>query len=140
MNECIFCSIVSGASEASIVYQDTVCTAFMDIVPITPGHVLIVPNQHAVTLEEMDESTASHLFGVAHKISKALRNTSIKCEGINIFIADGVAAGQEVLHVHLHVFARFADDGFCFPKCLASDNSPRRIELDTLAQHIQNKM
>lgn len=112
----------------------------MDITPITPGHVLIVPNHHAVTLEETDEATASHLFGVAHKISKALRLSAIKGEGINIFIADGVAAGQEVFHVHLHVFARFADDGFCFPKCLATNNAPSRSELNTLAQHIQNKM
>lgn len=112
----------------------------MDITPITVGHILIVPNQHAHIMEEVDETTASHLFAVAHRISKGLRSSSIKCDGINIFIADGVAAGQEVPHVHLHIFARYEDDGFCFPKCLATNNAPTRMELDDLALHIQSKM
>ncbi len=110
MNNCIFCEILSGKKPASIVYRDKRCTAFMDTKPINPGHVLIIPNEHAASLKEVKADTGGRIFQIAQKITHALYKSSIKCEGINFFLADGEAANQEIFHVHLHVFPRYHGD------------------------------
>ena len=111
MTHCIFCDIISGLAPASFVHQDDLCVAFMDIHPVNPGHVLVVPRSHAALLTELDEASAGHLMQVAQQVDAALRRTGLKCEGVNLFLADGRAAGQDVFHVHLHVFPRFHGDG-----------------------------
>jgi histidine triad (HIT) family protein len=109
---CIFCAIVAGVAEASVVYEDEVVVVFMDLNPVTPGHLLVVPRTHAVGLEDLDESSAGHVWAVAHRMAKALRRSGLRCEGINVFLADGEVAFQEIFHFHLHVFPRYAGDGF----------------------------
>ena len=110
--QCLFCAIVAGDTEASLVYADEVAVVFMDVNPVTPGHLLVVPRSHAVGLEDLDEDTSAHVWSLGHQMARALRRTSLRCEGINVFLADGEAAFQEVFHFHLHVFPRFAGDGF----------------------------
>jgi diadenosine tetraphosphate (Ap4A) HIT family hydrolase len=112
MAYCIFCDILAGKAPASLVYRDEQCVAFMDIQPITPGHLLVVPRQHAAHLANLDEEAGAHLFKIGQRLAAALRNSGLRCEGVNFFLADGHAAGQEVFHVHLHVFPRFSGDGF----------------------------
>lgn len=112
VGECVFCAIVQGRTEASIVHEDDAVTAFMDLRPVTPGHLLVVPKAHAVGLEDLDEALGTRVWAVAHRLARALRASHLRCEGINLFLADGRAAFQEVFHVHLHVFPRFAGDGF----------------------------
>ena len=84
--------------------------AFMDVRPLTPGHLLVVPRAHAANLEALDEDLWAHMFAVAHQLARALRNSAVPTEGVNFFLADGVAAGQEVFHVHLHLIARYHGD------------------------------
>jgi histidine triad (HIT) family protein len=108
---CIFCDILAGKAPADFVYQDESSAAFMDIRPINPGHVLVVPRIHAALLTELNRISVGHLMEVAQRIDTALRKSGIKCEAVNLFLADGGAAGQEVFHVHLHVIPRFASDG-----------------------------
>jgi histidine triad (HIT) family protein len=84
----------------------------MDIQLVNPGHMLIVPNHHAAFLADLDEDTGAQMFRVAQRLTKALRQSGVKCEGVNFFLADGEAAMQEVFHVHLHVFPRYVGDGF----------------------------
>ena len=110
--QCVFCAIVAGDTEASLVYADEVAVVFMDVNPVTPGHLLVVPRSHAVGLEDLDEDTSAHVWSLGHQMARALRRTSLRCEGITVFLADGEAAFQEVFHFHLHVFPRFAGDGF----------------------------
>lgn len=95
-----------------MVYEDEVAVVFMDLNPVTPGHLLVLPRSHAVGLEDLDEDTSAHVWSLGHRMARALRRTSLRCEGINVFLADGEAAFQEVFHVHLHVFPRFVGDGF----------------------------
>ena len=109
---CVFCDIIAGRTSASVVHRDERCIAFMDIRPVTPGHLLVVPLAHAASLADLDPATGGHLFVVAQKVAAAIRKSGLKAEGINLYLADGEGAGQEVLHVHLHVFPRFAGDGF----------------------------
>ena len=111
-DECIFCKLLTGTEPVSFVYRDNVCTAFMDIKPVNAGHVLVIPNEHASFMKDLDANVAAHLMRVAHKISASIRKSTLRCEGINLFLADGEAAMQEVFHVHLHILPRYKGDGF----------------------------
>ena len=77
-----------------------------------PGHLLVVPRHHQPSLAELDPRDGAQLFHVGQLAAAALRQSVLRCEGVNFFLADGAAAGQDVFHLHLHVFARSADDGF----------------------------
>ena len=83
----------------------------MDLHPITSGHLLVIPRVHASPLDELVELTGERMFTVGARMAGALRGSSIVTEGINLFLADGEAAGQEVFHAHLHVIPRFRSDG-----------------------------
>jgi diadenosine tetraphosphate (Ap4A) HIT family hydrolase len=109
---CIFCDIVAGRAPASLVYRDSTVCAFMDIRPINPGHLLVIPLRHSAGLAELDPATGGQLFQVGQRLAAALRTSGVRCEGIDFFLADGEAAGQEVFHVHLHVVPRYVGDGF----------------------------
>ncbi|MBA3945783.1 MAG: HIT family protein [Herpetosiphonaceae bacterium] len=140
MHDCIFCTIAAGKAPASIVYQDNACIAFLDIQPVNLGHLLVIPNAHATYLADLDEATGGHLFRVAQRLANSLRRSGLPCEGVNLFLADGEAAMQEVLHVHLHVFPRFAGDGFGLrfgPNYL---NKPERAVLDSAADQIRRAL
>jgi histidine triad (HIT) family protein len=108
----------------------------MDIQPVNAGHMLIIPTRHASSLAELDEESGAHMFRVAQRVAKALRNSGLKCEGVNLFLADGAAAGQEVFHVHLHVLPRYAGDGFGFRFGPQYGHRPTRTELDEIADKI----
>lgn len=112
MTDCIFCRLLAGEVPGTFVYRDERCAAFMDIRPVNPGHLLVVPTRHAAYLADLDAPTAGHLMQVAQRLAAALRASGLRCEGVNLFLSDGEAAMQEVFHVHLHVLPRFAGDGF----------------------------
>ena len=103
MTSCIFCKIVDGNAQASKVCEDDTCLAFMDIQPVNPGHVLVIPKVHFEDLADLPADTGAHLFKVAQRVALSLPKTDIKIEGANLFLAHGEAAGQEIFHVHLHV-------------------------------------
>jgi histidine triad (HIT) family protein len=107
---CIFCKIVAGEAEASIVYQDEQVTAFMDLYPVTEGHVLVIPNKHAMLITETPPEVVGKMFKVGANLDQALRNTGFRCEAISLYLADGPAAGQAVFHTHLHVVPRYRGD------------------------------
>lgn len=134
---CIFCAIVAGQAQASFVYRDEVCSAFLDIQPMNPGHVLVIPNRHASHLSDLDPEDGAHMFRVAQKVARALRNSGVRCEGVNMFLADGEAAMQEVFHVHLHVLPRFTGDGFGFKLPPGYSQRPDRNTLEETARIIR---
>jgi len=136
-NDCVFCKILSGELEVSMVYQDDSCSAFMDIQPINPGHTLVVPNRHASNLAELDEEEGAKTFRVAQRLAAALRKSGVKCEGVNLLLADGGAAGQEVFHVHLHVLPRYVGDGFSVRFGPHYKNKTERQELNEIADRIR---
>lgn len=109
--------------------------AFMDTNPVTPGHVLIVPKKHLAGLADLDDDIATEVFACARRVAVALRRSTLRCEGVNLFYADGAAGGQEVDHAHLHVFPRFRGDGFTLTGNWGS--SPGRAQLDVHAQQLR---
>lgn len=134
---CVFCDLLAGSLEASFVYRDDSVAAFMDIQPVTPGHVLVVPVAHHVALGDLPAGTGAAMFDLAQRVAAGLRRSGLKCEGVNLFFADGEAAGQEVFHAHLHVFPRFAGDGFGlrFPEGYTA--LPTRAALEQVAAGIR---
>jgi histidine triad (HIT) family protein len=110
--DCIFCKILSGDLEGSFIYRDDLVAALMDIQPVNLGHLLVVPVRHAAFMADVTPAEAAAMMRVAQRTTAALRASTLQCEGVNFFLADGEAAMQEVFHAHLHVFPRFRNDGF----------------------------
>lgn len=131
---CVFCHIVESG-DASFVHESATVVALMDIDPVTPGHVLVLPRAHLPALADLDDDVAAAMFSVARAVAAALRRSPLRSEGVNLFYADGEAAFQEVFHSHLHVFPRFADDGFTIGARWGS--GPSRTELDAHASTIR---
>ena len=103
MDECIFCQIIAGKRPARILYTDELATAFADIHPVAPVHVLIVPKRHIVSVNELtpgDEALVGHLFTVARQIAE---QTGIQQSGYRLIINTGPDSGQAIFHLHLHV-------------------------------------
>jgi histidine triad (HIT) family protein len=121
-----------------MVYSDGLVCAFMDIQPVNPGHVLVIPREHHERLSDLPEETGASLFRAGQRIAGALGRSGIRCEGTDFFLADGEAAWQEVFHIHLHVFPRFADDGFGLRFAQRYYTRPPRAELEEVASLIRN--
>jgi histidine triad (HIT) family protein len=134
---CIFCEIIAGREEGSFVYRDDVVAAFMTIGAVNPGHVMVVPIQHASSLAELDPAVGGAMFQQAMRMAAALRGSGLPCDGVHFLLNDGRVAFQTVFHVHLHVIPRYRGDGFGF--LLPPDftrHRPRR-ELDEAAARIR---
>lgn len=140
MDGCVFCEVVAGRSPATFVLREDGCTAFMDIQPINAGHVLVVPDDHAASLADLRGGMGSRMFRTAQKIAAALYGSGLDCDGVNLFLADGEAAGQDVFHVHLHVFPRFDGDGFGLRLGPGYANMPGREALEEAAKRIRGAL
>jgi diadenosine tetraphosphate (Ap4A) HIT family hydrolase len=134
--DCVFCGIAAGEAEASVVHRGERTIAFMDRSPIAEGHALVVPNDHAEGLDDLDPSVGGRLFEVGQRVAAGLR-ASLDAEGVNLFLADGEAAGQELFHVHLHVIPRSPDDGISF---ITARSRPDREQLDATAERIRETL
>ena len=102
MSACIFCNIVRGESPARIVYQDQDVTAFHDLNPQAPVHILIVPNRHIrgmASVEPDDEPVLGKLFSVARVLAEEI---GIE-DGYRVVVNNGPLAGQSVFHLHMHL-------------------------------------
>ena len=102
-DSCIFCKIVSGEIKGTIVYRDDQATAFRDINPAAPTHILIVPNRHIESVNALagaDEQLMGHLFTVAGQLAKS---EGIDQSGYRVIVNTGPNAGQTVFHIHAHL-------------------------------------
>jgi len=138
-DHCIFCKIVAGEAPASIVYRDEHVVAFMDISPVVEGHVLVIPTYHTADLAGVTDDAGSRMFAIGRRAAASLRASGLPCEGINFFLADGVAAGQTVFHSHLHVIPRVRGDGLGFRHGLTRGRMSR-LELDELAARLAARL
>lgn len=100
---CVFCKIVSNEANATLVYRDDQVTAFRDIHPVAPTHILIVPNRHIESvgaLEPGDAPLVGHLFTVARKLAE---EEGIAKGGYRLITNTGANGGQTVFHLHVHL-------------------------------------
>lgn len=128
----IFSKIISREIPADIVYEDEHVLAFLDIKPINHGHTLIIPKTEYIDALVCDAETLARMMVVAQKIAIALSET-VNCDGINLIMNNGEAAGQEIFHAHLHVVPRYFND--------AAFSKPVRKDYDeTEAKRIQTAL
>lgn len=111
MSECIFCQIAAGKLPAVKLYEDELVVAFLDLGPINYGHTLVIPKEHHESSSTIPEATAGRMFHVGSRIGVALKRQEAY-DAFNLHLADGAAAGQVVMHAHLHVVPRGVEDGF----------------------------
>lgn len=104
--DCIFCKIAGGEIPSATVYEDEDFRAILDLGPASCGHTLILPKQHFADLCELDEEIRGKALGVAAKIGKAMK-AGLNCAGFNVVQNNGEAAGQTVMHFHIHVIPRY---------------------------------
>lgn len=101
--DCVFCKIAAGTIPATILYQDALVTAFQNIEPKTPVHILIIPNRHITSVNDVqpeDEAILGHLFSIARRMAAEL---GVQHSGYRLVVNTGPDAGQSVFHLHLHL-------------------------------------
>lgn len=108
--DCAFCKIIAGEIPCYKVYEDDNFLAFLDIYPVNPGHVLVIPKEHHDNVFTLPDELASNYFIIVKKISKIVKDV-MNADGININMNNLPAAGQVVFHSHIHVIPRFNGDG-----------------------------
>ena len=112
--DCIFCKIINGEIPCHKLAENDHAVAFLDIMPITKGHFLVIPKKHFEFAEDAPEELMAKLMTLATQLAAAAKKT-LKCDGINFIINSGKTAGQIIPHIHLHVVPRYSDDGICWP-------------------------
>jgi histidine triad (HIT) family protein len=134
--ECIFCKIVQGEIPSSVIFEDELSLAFMDIYPVSKGHCLLIPKQHFTNLFDVDLDVVSHLAKRLAELARKV-NSVIKPDGLITAAANGTGAGQDVMHLHFHCIPRNHGDefGFRFPEGYRTEMAPRE-ELERLAKSI----
>lgn len=123
---CKYCQVVHGKSKAEIVYQDDKLIAYLNHEPASLGHIMLVPKEHHTIFEQVPDAETAKMFTVASKLSAVLFD-SLNLGGTNMIIANGVAAGQDIPHVAMHIIPRLQQgDNLNFewkPKQLSEEES-----------------
>ena len=123
MPPCVFCRIVAGKAPAHVAFEDEVAVGFLDIRPLFPGHVLLVPRDHVVTLPELPPERVGPLFERARRLAAAMVD-ALGAEGS--FVAMNNTVSQSVPHLHVHVVPRTKGDGlrgFFWPRTTYDDEA-----------------
>jgi len=110
MSECVFCRIVAGQIPSTKVHEDALTLAFMDIGQVNPGHVLVAVKPHVDNIFGLDDALAAAVFQTAARVARAV-NKAYSPQGVTLYQANGLAAGQTVFHFHLHLVPRYDRDG-----------------------------
>lgn len=132
---CVFCRIIGGDEMVSVIHEDDEIIAFLDIQPLHPGHVLVVPKTHYKNLFYVPEDLSARTFAFARRLLPGLRKAT-GCRAVNLFSANGADGGQDVFHFHLHLIP--VPQGAPFPLLLPDEGAPvpSRSQLDVMAAHI----
>lgn len=108
-DNCIFCKIIKGEIPSYTIYEDDYFKAILDRFPSTKGHTVIIPKKHFENIISLDSEYSSRVLEVAKIVIERIDKV-IKADGYNILQNNGVAAGQTVMHYHMHVVPRFEKD------------------------------
>jgi histidine triad (HIT) family protein len=136
MSNCVFCRIVAKEIPATVVHEDEHTLAFMDIGQVNPGHVLVAVKKHAEDIFALDEAQAAAVFRSAAKVARAIRG-AFEPQGLSVYQANGAAAGQTVLHLHIHLVPRYEGDGMALTWPV---KNPPREKLTEYAEKIRAKL
>jgi histidine triad (HIT) family protein len=112
--QCIFCKIAGGEIPSARVLEGDEAVAFLDINPVNPGHILLVPRAHFATLCELPDDLAAAAASHLPRLCRAVQSATGSA-GLNIIVNQGRAAGQTIDHVHWHIIPRFPADAINWP-------------------------
>ena len=132
---CVFCRIIGGEEMVSVIYEDEEVISFLDIQPLYPGHVLVLPKAHYKNLFYVPEELVARTFATARRIMPGLRRAT-GCRAVNLFSPNGAHGGQDVFHFHLHLIP--VPEGEPFPLQLPDPSAavPTRSQLDVMGAHV----
>ncbi|HJY78340.1 MAG TPA: HIT family protein [Burkholderiales bacterium] len=136
MADCVFCKIVAKQIPATVVHEDEHTLAFMDIGQVNPGHVLVAVKKHAENIFALDDAQAAAVFRAAARVARAIRG-AFEPQGLSVYQANGAAAGQTVMHLHIHLVPRHDGDGMALTWPV---KNPPRERLAEYAQKIRAKL
>ena len=109
-SNCIFCKIANGEIPSKTIEENDMFRVVLDVGPATKGHALILPKDHYANLYELPEEVAAEALKLAKKVALKMKER-LHCDGVNLVQNNEEAAGQTVLHFHMHVIPRFKEDG-----------------------------
>ena len=127
MADCVFCKIVAKQIPATVVHEDEHTLAFMDIGQVNPGHVLVAVKKHAENIFALDDGQAAAVFRAAAKVARAIRG-AFEPQGLSVYQANGAAAGQTVMHLHIHLVPRHDGDGMALTWPVKNPPRERLVE------------
>ena len=133
VTDCVFCKIVKNEWPASCVYNDNEIMAFMDIKPLTLGHILVVPTIHYTNIHDFPSEKIGDLFRIVKKIADSIK-LSLKADGIRIIQNNGKIAGQVIFHFHVHVIPKYDHSNSLISSIAIKNN---RETLDEIAHRIR---
>ncbi|MFD1431951.1 HIT family protein [Lacticaseibacillus yichunensis] len=140
MTDCVFCKIVSNEIPSTVVYEDDVVKAFLDLTQVTKGHTLVVPKKHVPDIFAYDAELAAQVFARLPKIARAIRDSDPKITGMNILINNGEVAYQSVFHSHIHLIPRYdASDDFSIhfgDHSAQYDSAKRQAVADSITEKV----
>jgi histidine triad (HIT) family protein len=131
MNDCIFCSIVSGGIPSHKVYEDDRYFAFLDIFPASKGHTLVIPKAHHADIHSMPTDLYGGMAAVAKSVADLLMS-KLASEGTTIFQMNREAGWQTVFHAHMHVIPRWSGDALHKPWDIAPADQNELVNLTKL--------
>lgn len=132
--QCVFCRDVIRDRKASIIFENSNVVAFMDIAPVEPGHVLVVPREHYENIMDIEEWVYLEVHRVAKKLSPSIVR-AVEAEAVNIGQNNGACANQRVFHYHVHIIPRFCDRRLEWSRRTAGES-----ELEKVAVRIREEM
>jgi histidine triad (HIT) family protein len=141
-DSCVFCDIAAGRIAASIVHQDELTVAFVDLRQFHPGHTLVIPRRHLQDVRELDDSTGAALMATVARVARAV-GAVFPNEGMSLWHSIGEAAFQDVPHLHIHIHPRFRDDDVLrvYPSPPATSQKTQRDQYAALLrQHLEQAL
>lgn len=109
-NECIFCKINKGEIKSYTIYEDELIRAFLDINPVSKGHILVIPKKHYENIFQTPENILERINIICKRLGKTSKD-KLGATGVNILNASGKDAEQSVFHLHYHIVPRYTEDG-----------------------------
>lgn len=134
-DSCLFCRIVDGSVPATRVYEDETSIAFLDLYPVTPGHVLVIPRKHSIALHDAEPETLANLLPSIQRVARGLCH-ALQVEGFNLKQNNGSVAGQVIPHLHFHLIPRRIEDGLTHWPSSASDAADQEVLAARIAASI----
>lgn len=110
MKDCLFCKIAAREIPADIIFENDETLAFLDINPVNPGHVLVIPKTHATNIFDIEAASWSAVAETVRRVAVAMEE-GLACDGVNLMMNNREHAGQVIDHPHVHIIPRFKHDG-----------------------------